>query len=34
MTPITPQWTTEIKKRSVDGEDQLGVEGAAQSFQL
>lgn len=28
-----PQWTTELTARFVTGEDQLGVEGAAQSYQ-
>lgn len=28
-----PQWTSEIRENTVPGEDQLGIEGAAQSFQ-
>ncbi|HRS75000.1 MAG TPA: hypothetical protein P5282_08680, partial [Anaerolineaceae bacterium] len=28
-----PQWTTEIIENTVAGEDQLGIEGAAQSYQ-
>ena len=28
-----PQWTEEISERTVTGEDQLGVEGAAQGYQ-
>lgn len=29
----SPQWTTEIIETTVAGEDQLGIEGAAQSYQ-
>ena len=31
--PNFPQWTTEITDTTVMGEDQLGIEGAAQSYQ-
>ena len=31
-TPF-PQWTTEITGKNVFGEDQLGIEGAAQGYQ-
>lgn len=33
MTPLLPQWTTELTTIIVTGEDQLGVEGPAQGYQ-
>ncbi len=33
MTESYPQWTAELTKENVTGEDQLGVEGAAQGYQ-
>jgi predicted transcriptional regulator len=33
MNDSYPQWTTEITDKTVDGEDQLGVEGVAQTYQ-
>ena len=33
MNDLYPQWTAEIIENTVAGEDQLGIEGAAQSYQ-